>query len=62
MGAVANFRQTMDRQQYDYNARQGMGPSRYSNNPLLNPFSWLQLIQQVKKGEFKKKDNDDYDY
>jgi hypothetical protein len=38
----------------------GMGPSPYSNNPLLNPFSWLQLIQQVKKGEFKKKNDDDY--
>lgn len=60
MGAVANFRQTMDRQQYEQNARQGLGPSRYSNNPLLNPFSWLQLIQQVKNGEFKKKNNDDY--
>ena len=60
MGAVANFRQTMQQQQFEYDRRQGMGPSRYSNNPLLNPFSWLQLIQQVKKGEFKKKDNDDY--
>ena len=60
MGAVANFRQTMQQQQYNYDARQGMGPSRYSNNPLLNPFSWLQLIQQVKRGEFKKKNTDDY--
>ncbi|MCC3151511.1 carboxypeptidase-like regulatory domain-containing protein [Hymenobacter sp. BT770] len=59
MGAVANFRQTMDRQQYNYDARQGMAPNQYSNNPLLNPFSWLQLIQQVKKGEFKKKDTDE---
>ncbi|WP_071885792.1 carboxypeptidase-like regulatory domain-containing protein [Hymenobacter sedentarius] len=59
MGAVANFRQTMDRQQYNHDARQGMAPNQYSNNPLLNPFSWLQLIQQVKKGEFKKKDTDD---
>ena len=60
MGAVANFRQTMQQQQYNYDARQGMAPNQYSNNPLLNPFSWLQLIQQVKKGEFKKKANDDY--
>ena len=60
MGAVANFRQTMQQQQYNYDARQGMAPNQYSNNPLLNPFSWLQLIQQVKKGEFKKKDRDDY--
>jgi len=59
MGAVANFRQTMQTQQLEYDRRQGMGPSQYSNNPLLNPFSWLQLIQQVKKGEFKKKDNSD---
>ena len=60
MGAVANFRQSMQQQQYNYDARQGMAPNQYSNNPLLNPFSWLQLIQQVKKGEFKKKASDDY--
>jgi hypothetical protein len=60
MGAVANFRQSMSNQQFDYDRRQGMAPNQYSNNPLLNPFSWLQLIQQVKKGEFKKKDTDDY--
>jgi len=59
MGAVANYRQTMANQQLDYDRRMGMGPSQYSNNPLLNPFSWLQLIQQVKKGEFKKKASDD---
>ena len=60
MGAVANFRQSMQQQQYNYDARQGMAPNQYSNNPLLNPFSWLQLIQQVKKGDFKKKASDDY--
>ncbi|WP_460550432.1 carboxypeptidase-like regulatory domain-containing protein [Hymenobacter daeguensis] len=59
MGAVANFRQTMSNQQYDYDRKMGMAPNQYSNNPLLNPFSWLQLIQQVKKGEFKKKNTDD---
>ncbi len=59
MGAVANFRQTMSNQQYDYDRKMGMAPNQYSNNPLLNPFSWLQLIQQVKKGEFKKKARDD---
>ena len=59
MGAVANYRQTMERQQYSYDARQGMTPNQYNNNPLLNPFSWLQLIQQVKRGEFKKKDRSD---
>jgi hypothetical protein len=60
MGPTANFRQTMQQQQANYDRRMGMGPSPYSNNPLLNPFSWLQLIQQVKKGEFKKKNDDDY--
>jgi hypothetical protein len=37
-----------------------MAPNQYSNNPLLNPFSWLQLIQQVKNGELKKKEGTDY--
>ena len=59
MGAVANFRQTMSNQQFDYDRKMGMAPNQYSNNPLLNPFSWLQLIQQVKKGDFKKKASDD---
>jgi hypothetical protein len=31
----------------------------YANNPLINPFSWLKLVKQVKNGEFKKKYNDD---
>jgi hypothetical protein len=60
MGATANFRQTMANQSLDYDRKMGMAPNQYSNNPLLNPFSWLQLIQQVKKGEFKKKASDDY--
>jgi len=59
MGAVANFRQTMNLQAYDQDRRNGIAPNQYSNNPLLNPFSWLQLIQQVKKGEFKKKNYSD---
>ncbi|MBD2769606.1 carboxypeptidase-like regulatory domain-containing protein [Hymenobacter sp. BT664] len=59
MGAVANFRQTMQTQQYDYDRRQGMAPNQYTSNPLLNPFSWLKLIKQVKNGELKKKDNYD---
>jgi hypothetical protein len=59
MGAVANFRQTMQNQQYNQDVRAGFGPSTYANNPLLNPFSWLKLVQQVKSGEFKKKYNDD---
>ena len=55
MGATANFRQTMSNQSVDYDRRMG----RVAVNPLLNPFSWLQLIQQVKKGEFKKKASDE---
>ena len=60
MSATANFRQTMDNQRLDYDRRMGMAPNQYSNNPLLNPFSWLQLIKQVKDGEFKKKEGVDY--
>ena len=60
MSSTANFRQTMQLQDQQYNARMGMGPSQYSNNPLLNPFSWMQLIKQVKAGEFKKKEGTDY--
>ena len=60
MGAVANFRQTMQTQAYDQDRRNGIAPNQYTSNPLLNPFSWLQLIQQVKKGDFKKKAGDDY--
>ena len=60
MSAAANFRQSMDNQRLDYDRRMGMAPNQYSNNPLLNPFSWLQLIKQVKDGEFKKKEGVDY--
>ena len=60
MSATANFRQAMQMQQLDLDRRNGIAPNQYTSNPLLNPFSWLQLIQQVKKGEFKKKDSDDY--
>jgi hypothetical protein len=56
--SMGNYRQTMQAQQNDYNRRMGMGPSPYTSNPLLNPFSWLQLINQVKNGDFKKKDTD----
>jgi hypothetical protein len=38
----------------------GTAPNPQSNNPLLNPFSWLQLIKQVKNGDLKKKAGDDY--
>ncbi|WP_345220300.1 carboxypeptidase-like regulatory domain-containing protein [Hymenobacter koreensis] len=54
--SMANYRQTMQAQELNQQRRMGMAPNPYSNNPLLNPFSWLQLIQQVKNGDFKKKD------
>ncbi len=60
MSAAANFRQSMQTQAFDYDRKMGMAPNQYTNNPLLNPFSWLQLVQQVKKGEFKRKSGDDY--
>ena len=60
MGAVANYRQTMQQQSYDYDRRMGIAPSPQANNPLLNPFSWLQLIKQVKNGDLKKKEGVDY--
>ena len=60
MSSTAAFRQTMQTQQLDLDRRNGIAPNQYTSNPLLNPFSWLQLIQQVKKGEFKKKDGNDY--
>jgi hypothetical protein len=47
-------------QQYDLDRRMGVAPNPQSNNPLLNPFSWLQLVKQVKNGEFKKKEGVDY--
>ena len=59
VGAMANYRQTMSQQQLDFDRRMGIAPNLQSNNPLLNPFSWLQLIKQVKKGDFKKRDDDE---
>jgi hypothetical protein len=60
VGATANYRQTMANQQLDQDRRFGIAPNPQSNNPLLNPFSWLQLVKQVKDGEFKKKEGVDY--
>ena len=57
--SMGNYRQTMQLQQNDYNRRMGTAPSQYTSNPLLNPFSWLQLINQIKNGDFKKQDNSD---
>ncbi|RYU80723.1 carboxypeptidase-like regulatory domain-containing protein [Hymenobacter persicinus] len=58
--SMGNYRQTMQNQQYDQSRRMGTAPTPQTNNPLLNPFSWLQLINQVKSGEFKKKEGVDY--
>ena len=60
MGPTANFQQTMSQQQYNLERRMGTAPNPQSNNPLLNPFSWLKLVKQVKDGEFKKKEGVDY--
>ncbi len=60
MSSTANYRQSMSLQQQNYNAHMGMGQSLQANNPLTNPFSWLQFIKQVKDGEFKKKEGVDY--
>lgn len=60
MGATANYRQTMSQQQYNLDRRMGTAPNPQSNNPLLNPFSWLQLIKQVKNGDFKRQSGNDY--
>lgn len=56
--SMANYRQTMQMQQLDQQRRYGIAPNPYSNNPLLNPFSWLQLINQIKNGDFKKKNDE----
>ncbi|WP_245318806.1 carboxypeptidase-like regulatory domain-containing protein [Hymenobacter elongatus] len=58
--SMGNYRQTMQNQQYDQARRMGTAPNPYTNNPLLNPFSWLQLINQIKQGELKKKEGVDY--
>ncbi|UYZ61611.1 carboxypeptidase-like regulatory domain-containing protein [Hymenobacter weizhouensis] len=58
--SMGNYRQTLQSQQLDQQRRMGTAPNPYTNNPLLNPFSWLQLIKQVKNGEFKKKEGEDY--
>lgn len=60
VSSMGNYRQAMQAQQNDQLRRMGMGPTPATNNPLLNPFSWLQLIKQVKNGEFKKKEGVDY--
>jgi len=60
VSSMGSFRQTMQNQQYDQQRRMGMGATPQTNNPLLNPFSWLQLINQIKNGDLKKKEGVDY--
>jgi len=55
MSANANFRNTMDMQQLQYERNRGIAPNPYTNNPLLNPLSWFKFINQVKNGDLKKK-------
>lgn len=57
IGPAANFRNTMDMQQMYLN-KQSM-PNQYNNNPLLNPFAWGQLINQIRNGDLKQKYKDD---
>ena len=53
--ASANFRNTMDMQQLQYDRNRGIAPNPYTNNPLLNPLSWFKFINQVKNGDLKRK-------
>ncbi|MDB5263709.1 MAG: carboxypeptidase-like regulatory protein [Adhaeribacter sp.] len=55
VGPSANFRNTMDMQQLQYDRNRGIAPNPYTNNPLLNPLSWFKFINQVKNGDLKKK-------
>ena len=55
VSASANFRNTMDMQQLQYDRNRGIAPNPYTNNPLLNPLSWFKFINQVKNGDLKKK-------
>jgi len=55
MGTSANFRNTMDMQQLQYDRMRGIAPNPYTNNPLLNPLSWFKFINQIKNGDLKKK-------
>ncbi|GEO04907.1 hypothetical protein AAE02nite_25710 [Adhaeribacter aerolatus] len=55
VSASANFRNTMDMQQLQYDRNRGIAPNPYTNNPLLNPLSWFKFINQVKNGDLKRK-------
>ena len=50
----ANHRQYMNLQNQQMMRRGGYNPA--ANNPLLNPFAWYQVIQSIKRGDFKKKE------
>ncbi|RYF81950.1 MAG: carboxypeptidase-like regulatory domain-containing protein, partial [Chitinophagaceae bacterium] len=45
-------------QQY---SRQQEARGTVPSNPLLNPFAWADLINSIKRGDFKKQKGKDYD-
>jgi len=55
MTSTQTFRNTMDMQQLDRDRKNGIAPNPRTNNPLLNPFGWLKLIEQIKNGDLKNK-------
>jgi len=55
MTSTQTFRNTMDMQQLERDRRNGIAPNPRTNNPLLNPFGWLKLIEQIKNGDLKDK-------
>ena len=55
VSASANFQNTMNMQQLQYDRNRGIAPNQYTNNPLLNPLSWFKFINQVKNGDLKRK-------
>lgn len=54
MDGNANHRQYMNLQNQQMMRRGGYNQG--ANNPLLNPFAWYQVIQSIKRGDFKKKE------
>ncbi|QHL87615.1 carboxypeptidase-like regulatory domain-containing protein [Nibribacter ruber] len=53
MDANANHQNYMQLQNQQMLRRGGYNPG--ATNPLLNPFAWYQVIQSIKRGDFKKK-------
>ncbi|GAA4313071.1 hypothetical protein GCM10023183_32430 [Nibribacter koreensis] len=54
MDATANHQNYMNLQNQQMLRRGGYNPG--ATNPLLNPFAWYQVIQSIKRGDFKRKD------